>query len=89
MPDVAYGKTGELITDENVDELNLTKCTFADNWFTHLTKDFRILYAFNATFLGMTSTMADEDIAFSLLSSVMSSYLEEYILKSISPRSKG
>ena len=88
MPDVKLMvKTGELITDENVDVLkSYANVHLLMTGSQYLTKDFQdSLYAFNAAFLGMTSTMADEDIAFSLLSSVMSSYLGRIYIEKYFP----
>lgn len=88
VPDVKLMvKTGELITDENVDVLkSYANVHLLMTGSQYLTKDFQdSLYAFNATFLGMTSTMADEDIAFSLLSSVMSSYLGRIYIEKYFP----
>lgn len=86
VPDVKLMlKTGELLCDENIEVLkayaNIHLIMSASQY---LSKDLQdSIYAFNAAFLGTSSTFGDEEIAFSMLSSVMSSYLgriyvEEY-----------
>ncbi|NLE24336.1 MAG: hypothetical protein GX625_03180, partial [Clostridiaceae bacterium] len=67
-------KTGELISDENIDVLkSYVRANLVINTASLLSKDLQdIITGFNAVFLGVSSTMSDEDIAFNLLNSVMS-----------------
>ncbi len=70
-------KTGELISDEN---LEILKCysvyRVIASTASYLSKDLEnALTAFNSTFLGITGSLSEEDTAFNLLNSVMSSYL--------------
>lgn len=86
VPDVKLMmKTGELICDDNIDVLkSYTNMHLLMSASQYLSKDFQdAIYGFNALFLGMSATMSDEEIAFQLMNSVMSSYLgkvyvEEY-----------
>lgn len=84
-------KTGELISDENIDVLkSYVRANLVINTASLLSKDLQdIIMEFNAVFLGLSSTMSDEDIAFNLLNSVMSGYLGRvYVEKYFSPEAK-
>lgn len=84
-------KTGELICDENIDILkSYVRTRLVMSTASLLSKELQDAIAeFNAVFLGLSSTMSDEDIAFSLLSSVMSGYLGRvYVEKYFSPEAK-
>ena len=84
-------KTGELISDENIDVLkSYVRANLVINTASLLSKDLQdVIMEFNAVFLGLSSTMSDEDIAFNLLNSVMSGYLGRvYVEKYFSPEAK-
>ena len=84
-------KTGELISDENIDVLkSYVRANLVINTASLLSKDLQdIITGFNAVFLGVSSTMSDEDIAFNLLNSVMSGYLGRvFVEEYFSPEAK-
>jgi len=84
-------KTGELLCDENIDVLkSYVRSRLIINTATFLSKELQdAITGFNAVFLGLSSTMSDEDIAFNLLNSVMSGYLgREFVEKYFSPEAK-
>ncbi len=84
-------KTGELISDENIDVLkSYVRANLVINTASLLSKDLQdAITGFNAVFLGLSSTMSDEDIAFNLLNSIMSGYLGRvYVEKYFSPEAK-
>ncbi|NLP00611.1 MAG: peptidase [Clostridiaceae bacterium] len=84
-------KTGELICNENIDVLkSYVRTKLVTNTSNLLSKDLQdAILEFNAVFLGLSSTMSDEDIAFNLLNSVMSGYLGRvYVEKYFSPEAK-
>lgn len=70
-------KTGELFSDENLDTLKTyARYRLIVNTASFLSKDLEnTVTAFNATFLGIDSSVSEEDKAFSLIDSVMSDYL--------------
>lgn len=70
-------KTGELMTDENLDILkDFAKYRLLINSASCLSDDFvKTLEAFNNTFSGVTTSASAEDKAFNMFSSVMSGYL--------------
>ena len=84
-------KTGELLCDENIDVLKTyVRTKLITNTASLLSKELQdAITGFNAVFLGLSSTMSDEDIAFNLLNSVMSGYLGRvYVEKYFSPEAK-
>jgi putative endopeptidase len=70
-------KTGELLADENLDGLkDYCRIHMMINTASLLSDDVaNVIQAFSMTFSGISSAMSDEDVAFNLLGSVMSSYL--------------
>lgn len=70
-------KTGELVSDENLDILKTYSIyRIVISTASYLSKDLEnALTAFNSTFLGISGSLSEEDIAFNLLNSVMGSYL--------------
>lgn len=84
-------KTGELLTDENLDLLK-TYCRFDTlaSVATLLSQDFRdVFMAFQNAFYGIATSMSDEDIAFNVLNSIMSNYLGRmYVEKHFSAEAK-
>jgi putative endopeptidase len=70
-------KTGELLTDGNLDLLkDYSRYILIMSSSQFLSKDFSdTIAAFNSGFLGISSTVSDEDTAFNILNSVMSSYI--------------
>ncbi|NMA66300.1 MAG: M13 family peptidase [Clostridiaceae bacterium] len=78
-------KTGEIFSDENLDILKTYAIyRMVISTASYLSKDMEYaINAFNSTFLGIDTQLSEEDIAFNLVNSVMSSYLgriyvEEY-----------
>ncbi len=77
-------KTGEIVSDENLDILKTySGYKLIVGTAPYLSEElFDAIVAFNNTFLGVNSTMSDEDMAFNILNSVMSHYLgEAYVEK--------
>ncbi len=70
-------KTGELLCDENLEDLKYyCRMSVLADTASLLSDDLGdVVEAFNMTFMGISSSMSDEDVAFGLLSSVMSNYL--------------
>jgi len=84
-------RTGEVLCDENIDVLkSYVRVRLLINTASFLSKELQDeITAFNMVFLGLSSSMSDEDIAFNLLNSVMSEYLgREYVEKYFSPEAK-
>ena len=84
-------KTGEVLCDENIDVLkSYVRARLVINTATFLSKELQdAITGFNTVFLGLSSSMSDEDIAFNLLNSVMSGYLgREFVEKYFSPEAK-
>lgn len=83
--------TAELLNDQNTEIIKTyEKVHFLINTAQYLSKELQdTIISFNTVFLGMTSAVSDEDIAFNLLSSVMSSYLGRvFVEKYFSPEAK-
>ncbi|MEG6613565.1 M13-type metalloendopeptidase [Pseudoclostridium thermosuccinogenes] len=70
-------KTGELMTDENLEVLkDYARYYLVINTASFLSEDLEnAINAFNSAFMGIDSTLSQEDKAFNMLNSVMSSYL--------------
>ncbi len=84
-------KTGALIGNENIDVIkSYEKVHFIMSTASLLSKELQdAITGFNTVFMGLSSSMSDEDIAFNLLNSVMSSYLGRlYVEKYFSPEAK-
>lgn len=84
-------KTGTLICDENIDIIkSYEKVHLIMGTASLLSKELQdAITGFNAVFLGISSSMSDEDIAFNLLNSVMSGYLGRiYVEEYFSPEAK-
>ncbi len=85
------GKTGELLSEENLEILKAyTRIRLVIDTSSFLSKDLQdAIYGFNSTFLGITSVLSDEEMAFELLNSVMSGYLGKmYVEKYFSEEAK-
>lgn len=84
-------KTGELLTDENLDVLK-TYCRFQilAGTASLLSQDFRdVIINFQYAFYGITTPMTEDDIAFNMVNSVMGSYLGRiYVENYFSPEAK-
>lgn len=84
-------KTGELISDENLEILkDFALYNLLANTASILSEDFqKATQAFSQSFYGMTESSSDEDTAFNLFSSVMSTYLGRiYVEKYFSEEAK-
>ncbi len=84
-------KTGELISDENLEVLKAyARYHFVLNSAQYLSSDLEnAVISFNSAFLGINGTMSSEDRAFDSLNSVMSGYLARvYIEKYFSDKVK-
>lgn len=84
-------KTGEIFSDENLDILKTYAVyRLVVSTAPYLSKDLeQAIIVFNATFLGIDSSLSDEDIAFNLVNSVMSSYLSRmYVERYFSEEAK-
>ena len=84
-------KTGELLSDENLDTLKTyVRFGLLVNTASLLSQDFRdAIMAFQRTFYGISTSLSDEDIAFNTLNSVMASYLGRmYVEKYFSAEAK-
>lgn len=70
-------KTGAILSDENIDTLKVyAKYRVIVNTASYLSKDLEnALIVFNSTFLGIGSTISEEDKAFTLINAVMGNYL--------------
>jgi putative endopeptidase len=84
-------KTGELIAEENIEILKIfSKYNIIVSAAPYLSKELEdAVYAFNNTFLGVSTSLSDSDKAFYLLNSVMGSYLGKmYVEKYFSEDAK-
>jgi len=84
-------KTGELMSDENLEVLKAyAHYAMVINTSSFLSKDLEnAVTAFNNAFLGISSALSEEDKAFSMLNSVMSTYIGEmYVERYFSEEAK-
>lgn len=84
-------KTGELMTDANLDALKAyTRLKLILNTSSYLSKDLSdAVTAFNSAFIGVSSARSEEDNAFDLLQSIMGSYMGRmYVEKYFSAEAK-
>ena len=85
------GETARLLRDENADIIKTyEKVHMIINTASFLSKDMLdLINGFNTVFLGLSSSMSDEDIAFNLLNTVMSGHLGRlYVEKHFPPEAK-
>ncbi|HHY63532.1 MAG TPA: M13 family metallopeptidase [Clostridiaceae bacterium] len=84
-------ETAALISDQNVEIIKAyEKVHFLIDTAQYLSKELQdTIINFNTVFLGLSSAMSDEDFAFNMLSSVMSSYLGRVFVENyFSPEAK-
>lgn len=85
------GETAALLNEQNVEMIKLyEKVHLIINTASLLSRELRdVITGFNSVFLGLSSSMSDEDVALNLLNSVMSDYLGRlYVEKYFSPEAK-